>query len=78
MSSTYGSSTLLPDFYDDTDCLIKSETSTPCHRLQGEPENSGIGSRLSASRYYFKYVNEHEAQQLCCAVNFISDLVTYS
>ena len=46
VSSTYGSSTLLPDFYDDTDCLIKSETSTPCHRLQGELENSGIGTRF--------------------------------
>ena len=55
VSSTYGSSTLLPDFYDDTDCLIKSETSTPCHRLQRELENSGgIGTRLLASRYYFK------------------------
>ncbi|XP_023325369.1 rho-related BTB domain-containing protein 2, partial [Eurytemora carolleeae] len=34
VSSTYGSSTLLPDFYDDTDCLIKSETSTPCHSIR--------------------------------------------
>lgn len=34
VSSTYGSSTLLPDFCDDTDCLIKSETSTPCHSIR--------------------------------------------
>lgn len=34
VSSNFGSSMVLPDFNEDTECLIKSETSTPCHSLR--------------------------------------------
>jgi len=42
VSSCYGSSTLLPDFNEDTECLIKSETSTPCHSLRSSCAPSSL------------------------------------
>eukprot|EP00092_Neocalanus_flemingeri_P023709 GFUD01025714.1.p1 GENE.GFUD01025714.1~~GFUD01025714.1.p1 ORF type:complete len:574 (+),score=111.78 GFUD01025714.1:98-1819(+) len=41
-SSNFGSSTGFPEFNDETECLIKSEHSTPCHSLRSSLAPGGI------------------------------------
>lgn len=41
-SSNFGSSTAFPEFNDETECLIKSEHSTPCHSLRSSLAPGGI------------------------------------
>jgi Rho-related BTB domain-containing protein 1/2 len=46
-SSNFGSSAAFPEFNDETECLIKSENSTPCHSLRSSLAPGG-GHRDSA------------------------------